>query len=642
MEKIKLTVTQITSYLWSKEGPFNDVPYITVGSLFHQICNDLIKKLEDDESFWRTQSKLIPSQVGPEAKLDIINGPMRDYVYHEIIQKERKTKFNKLKPESQLALWNAVKHFLEELIYIFSAAKTQKRSIHEIMLGAEQSLSWRVQIDNRIIEVTGRYDLLFYDPRYDQPHLIDFKLCGIQKDLAGLTQVMLYSLMLNEKHKIQPGATLLNLYPEPRRIIIAWNEIAAFRNPLITLIQEVAAKEYPTRIEPPDISAEEQFTKIISEVIKPEIGSADSASATDHKNNFATAEELESAFDNLQMIQKKLGEFNCPVEAYTAGDGPIIIGPRYRIIRVVPGRGVKVASLVTRAQDLEVAMSLEDTPRIVEGPGFVSVEIPRATPAIVNLEDLDLSSKPTTSSFILGVDIAGVPKWGDLAKSDACHILAGGQTGSGKSEFIRQLVCSLVSGADPTELQLLIIDPKMTDYQDLNGSPFLSKPVIYQMEEAVDILDEMVNEMQKRYGSFKNRRVNSLCAFNDLDNIERIPRVLVVFDEFADAMADSSLKKLLESSIKRLGGKSRAAGIHLLIATQSPRKEAVTGLIKANLPCAVALRTANGVESKIIIDCVGAEKLLGNGDLLAKKGGRLERLQSPYASSDVMRRFMKL
>ncbi len=157
------------------------------------------------------------------------------------------------------------------------------------------------------------------------------------------------------------------------------------------------------------------------------------------------------------------------------------------------------------------------------------------------------------------------------------------------------------------------------------------------MDEAVTLLNDLVVQMEERYGLFRKSRVKHLGEYNKLE-ADKIPRVVVAFDEFADAMADKDLKKAMEASLKRLGAKARAAGIHLLIATQSPRKEVVTGLIKANLPCAVALQVANGTESRIVIDTGGAEYLLGRGDLLVKLGGKLMRLQSPFANAEAVRK----
>jgi S-DNA-T family DNA segregation ATPase FtsK/SpoIIIE len=219
-------------------------------------------------------------------------------------------------------------------------------------------------------------------------------------------------------------------------------------------------------------------------------------------------------------------------------------------------------------------------------------------------------------------------------------MLVGGQTGSGKSEFLRQILCSLALSSNPRELKMVIVDPKMTDYQDINGSPYLERPVVDGMDLAVEILAGLVDEMESRYDLFRRQKVKDLETYNALSAIDPLARIVLTFDEFADAMADKRLKAQIEVSVKRLGAKARAAGIHLVIATQSPRKEVVTGLIKANLPCAVALQVASGTESRIILDSMGAEKLLGRGDLMARFGGKIRRLQSPYADTRAVRAIM--
>jgi DNA segregation ATPase FtsK/SpoIIIE, S-DNA-T family len=337
----------------------------------------------------------------------------------------------------------------------------------------------------------------------------------------------------------------------------------------------------------------------------------------------------------------KLADFGLSVQPFESEEGAVIVGPAFTILRLVPQRGVKVSSIVNRSADLQVALASEFSPRVEQGPGYIGIEVPRAERTVLRLPDLNGETKrPSSSSFVLGIDISGTIVWGDFSKPQTCHMLVGGQTGSGKSEFLRQVICSLAISSNPAELKIVIVDPKMTDYQDLNGSPYLRTPVVDNMEAAVEMLSGLVDEMESRYGLFKKHGVKDLSSFNQLPGVNPLPRIVVTFDEFADAMADNSLKKEIEGSLKRLGAKARAAGVHLIIATQSPRKDVVTGLIKANLPCAVALQVASGIESKIILDSTGAEKLLGRGDLLAKFGGRTMRLQSPLADESAVRAIM--
>lgn len=195
-------------------------------------------------------------------------------------------------------------------------------------------------------------------------------------------------------------------------------------------------------------------------------------------------------------------------------------------------------------------MSIDTLPRVERGPGYVSIEVPRKERETIQLlEVASGAARPGTASFILGVDIAGEVHWGDFSKPSTCHLLVGGQTGSGKSGFLRQLLCSLAVSSKPEELPIVIVDPKMTDYVDLNGSPFLRCRVIDQIEEAVTVLADLVVHMEARYQEFKKVKVKDLESYNKLMLDEKMPRIIVAFDEFADAMADKEMRKGLETSL---------------------------------------------------------------------------------------------
>lgn len=624
-EDITLSVTQIIGHIPECVGPFEGVPYAPIGSLFHDICSAFLSDLENDPLLWKRIRPGLVRMESPQDKdcVEKAIQPMRDFIYDELLRRKQFDRFQDLTPRAMLALWSAIESFLAELAEILHAADKKGLGPRAVLLGNERSLNWVVDLDGCTAMVKGRYDLLLYDHRFDAAHLIDFKLCGVRKDMANLIQIMLYAVMLNKSHGICPGATILNLYPRRSPITIGWEQIKSFQGPLIEFIKHVASTEFPGRVKKP-----EKVPDPCAELGTP-------------GTPFETPALLEEGMRALELIRKTLGEFGLKVEPCADMEGAVIVGPSYTILRIVPGPGVKVASLANRSAELQVALATQMPPRIEPAPGYVRVEVPRNDTAVVKLLDLNPKKKsPSPACFILGVDIRGDIRWGDFSKPAACHMLVAGQTGSGKSEFLRQLLCSLAISSEPNELQMLIVDPKMTDYQDFNGSPYLKRAVVDRMEDAVGALHELTDEMDRRYGLFAKAGVKDLAAYNRLPKTARLARVVVAFDEFADAMADKDLKQGLESSLKRLGAKARAAGIHVIIATQTPRKEIVTGLIKANLPCAVALQVANSIESRIIIDGSGAERLLGRGDLIAKLGGRSVRLQSPFADAETVRSVM--
>ena len=620
-----LAVTKITRHLPECEGPFPGIAYATIGTLFHNICSSLLSRLSTDADLWAKQRhELRPTdQTSAPALRDKTIQPMRSFIYDRVLKQAAFKKFHELDPKATLMLWNAIETLLVELVDMLRAAADKDKGIESVLLGHERTLTWPVDLDGIPLIVKGKYDLLLYDHRFDTPHLIDFKLCGVKKDLASLTQVMLYALMLNHDSGIEAGATVLNLYPQRSPITVGWEQIRAYEPALLRFIQSVAAKEFPGSVVAPKSIPDPQME--LTAPLTP----------------FETPDLLTDGKHDLGIIMSKLKDFSLPVQPFEEKGGPVIVGPAFTILRVVPGPGVKVASIVIRSADLQVALACDTPPRIEQGAGFVGIEVPRVERSVLELLDIKPEkSRPSISSFILGVDISGHIVWGDFAKSATCHMLVGGQTGSGKSEFLRQVLCSLATSSSPRELRIIIVDPKMTDYQDFNGSPYLERPVVDSMDLAVEILAGLVDEMEDRYNLFAHEKAKDLETYNSLRGVNMLPRIALTFDEFADAMADNDLKKQIESSLKRLGAKARAAGIHLIIATQSPRKEVVTGLIKANLPCAVALHVANGTESKIVLDYMGAEKLLGKGDLLARFGGKIRRLQSPYADGKAVKTIM--
>jgi len=579
----------------------------------------VISGLGSETDLWADQRKVLHQldQTTEPHVVDHTIQPLRSYIYDHILRQTKFKKFHELDPYAMFELWKAIEAVLVELVNILHAAVAKGEGVVSVLLGHEKNLAWPVDLDGTPLIVTGRYDLLLFDYRFATPHLIDFKLCGVKKDLASLTQVMLYALMLNSAHGIECGATVLNLYPQRSPITVGWEQIKAFEPALRTFIKHVASKEFPDLITTP-----EPIPNATAELRVP---------ATPFEN----PELLRQGKCDLEIVISKLKDFDLPVEPFPDAGGPVILGPAFTVLRVVPGSGVKVASIVNRSADLQIALASETAPRIEQGAGFIKIEVPRAERVTLQLLDImPEKTCPAHSGFVLGVDISGATVWGDFSRPSTCHMLVGGQTGSGKSEFLRQLLCSVAKcSSGPSELKMVIVDPKMTDYQDLNGSPFLQRPVVDSMDLAVEILAGLVDEMEARYDLFRKQKAKNLETFNAVPEVVQLPRIILAFDEFADAMADFTLKKQIESSLKRLGAKARAAGIHLIIATQSPRKDVITGLIKANLPCAVALQVANGTESRIILDSVGAEKLLGRGDLLARFGGKVRRLQSPYADS---------
>jgi DNA segregation ATPase FtsK/SpoIIIE, S-DNA-T family len=341
-----------------------------------------------------------------------------------------------------------------------------------------------------------------------------------------------------------------------------------------------------------------------------------------------------------RLIERKLAEFNVPVKVLAAYPGPVVT--RYEI---EPDVGVKGNSIVNLAKDLARSMSVMSI-RVVEtipGKSCMGLEVPNPQRQSVGLIEIMGSAAYNDATSLLtmglGKDIAGRPVVADLGRMP--HCLVAGTTGSGKSVGINQMILSLLYKAEPREVRMLLIDPKMLELSIYEGIPHLLCPVVTDMKLAANGLNWCVNEMERRYRLLSHMGVRQLSSYNvkireaaakgqHIGNpfsltpeapepLEEMPFIVVVIDELADLMMTAGKK--IEELIARLAQKARAAGIHLILATQRPSVDVITGLIKANVPTRIAFQVASKIDSRTILDQMGAEALLGRGDMLYMLGG---------------------
>lgn len=342
-------------------------------------------------------------------------------------------------------------------------------------------------------------------------------------------------------------------------------------------------------------------------------------------------------------LQQTLHNFGVNVTVTNVSCGPTVT--RYEL---QPEQGVKVSRIVNLSDDIKLNLAAEDI-RIeapIPGKAAVGIEVPNKTNSSVMLREL-LESQAfqkhrSKLAFAVGKDIAGQPVVTDIAKMP--HLLIAGATGSGKSVCINTLIVSILYKATPDEVKLIMIDPKVVELSIYNGIPHLYIPVVTDPKKAAGALNWAVTEMTDRYNKFAEFNVRDLAGYNarieQLDGIEedkrpaKMPQIVIVVDELADLMMVAPGE--VEDAICRLAQLARAAGIHLIIATQRPSVNVITGLIKANMPSRIALSVASGVDSRTILDMNGAEKLLGKGDMLFYPQGyqKPARVQGAYVSDD--------
>ena len=346
---------------------------------------------------------------------------------------------------------------------------------------------------------------------------------------------------------------------------------------------------------------------------------------------------------NEAEIDRKIGELLDKLERFKI-EGDVVrtyTGPLVTTFEFKPAPNVKVSKILGLQDDLAMALSAE-TIRIqapIPGRDVVGIEIPNETPSTIYLREIlesDLFQKAKSPLTVaLGKDIVGNPFVTDLKKLP--HLLIAGTTGSGKSVGINAMLLSLLYRNDPDRLKLILIDPKMLEFSIYNDIPHLLTPVIIEPKKAISALANMVAEMERRYKLMSEVRVKNIDNYNEKarkEGWEEMPFIVIVIDELADLMMNGG--KEVEYSIARLAQMARAAGIHLIIATQRPSVDVVTGLIKANLPSRLSYRVGQRIDSKVILDQMGAESLLGRGDALFTPPGAtgLVRLHAPWNSEE--------
>ncbi|MDB5184345.1 MAG: cell division FtsK/SpoIIIE [Candidatus Saccharibacteria bacterium] len=317
---------------------------------------------------------------------------------------------------------------------------------------------------------------------------------------------------------------------------------------------------------------------------------------------------------NAQSIHDTFANFNIEVEMEGAN-----IGPRVTQYTMKPPTGVKLTKITALENNLALDLAAHSIRMEAPIPGkrAVGIEVPNIKPATVRVSSLlsskdwnDLSNNPL--GFVIGKDIAGKPVVADLAKMP--HMLVAGQTGSGKSVMINTFLTSLLYHNSPSDLKLILVDPKQVEMAPYNDIPHLLTPVINEPEKCISALKWAVAEMERRLRTMAEVGKRNIGEYNLLKKEEGMPYIVIVIDELADLMMMAA--RDVEALIVRLAQKARAAGIHLVLATQRPSVDVITGLIKANVPARIAFTVASQIDSRTIIDQMGAEKLLGRGDML--------------------------
>lgn len=468
------------------------------------------------------------------------------------------------------------------------------------------------------------------------------------------------------------GAALENLLFRSRQLFNAYFDRKEGKKVALARVEKVEQKREkfdehkPIRIEPAAVAAEPSVQAIkekqqplfaeLTETELPPLGLLDDAPAAIET---VSADTLEYT---SRLIEKKLSDFGVQVQVVAAQPGPVITR-----FEVEPAAGVKGSQVVNLAKDLARALSLVSI-RVVEtiyGKNLMGLELPNPRRQVVKLTEIlgsqVYSGNKSPVTMALGKDIAGKPVVADLAKMP--HLLVAGTTGSGKSVGINAMILSLLYKSGAEEVRLILIDPKMLEMSVYEGIPHLLCPVVTDMRQAANALNWAVGEMEKRYRLMSKMGVRNLAGYNakiaeakksgqSIPNpfsltpdapepLDTLPMLVIVIDELADLMM--VVGKKIEELIARLAQKARAAGIHLILATQRPSVDVITGLIKANIPTRIAFQVSSKIDSRTILDQMGAEALLGQGDMLflPPGSGVPQRVHGAFVSDEEVHRVVE-
>ena len=342
-----------------------------------------------------------------------------------------------------------------------------------------------------------------------------------------------------------------------------------------------------------------------------------------------------------QIIEKTLESFGIAARVAEVNLGPAVTQYALEI-----ALGTKVSKITSLANDLALATEAPSGQIRIEAPipgrNLVGIEVPNRSLEVVPLRTM-LSSQvmqksKSKLSVVMGLDVSGNPVVADIAKMP--HVLIAGTTGSGKSYLMNAFICSLLFRASPQEVKMILVDPKRVEFTQYNGIPHLLTPVIVEPEKILSALKWAMGEMDRRYKLFAERGVRNIDSYNELSGFQALPYVVIVVDELADLMMLAPVE--VEDAIARLAQMARATGIHLVIATQRPSVNVITGLIKANIPTRIALNVSSQIDSRVILDGPGAEKLLGRGDMLyvPPDAAKPTRIQGAFVSEKEVQRLV--
>ena len=610
-----------------------------IGNVFHQIADDFINLLLIEPRF---KTLLNPSAT--QLKVDVITLEIQQLFYKIKFFPYLQNAIAKDASKASLLLqvWQGLQGLIKkftELLIINRRYCSAETVIQNTFISEERSLEYYFDLPNGTKQlIRGEFDCLVFNFELKRLCMVEFKTYQSVDSAAQLAQVSLYSYMLWKQKKAPVDSAVYCVLPEFKEYKYSWEQLENTVHQLIPYkllqMQQWLSWESPNPNPPPattqphlcEICPQQQKCQTFFGVESNHDQNSDTEPPRKKPEPSINADEIGASLVTI------LESFKVNVDYYGAD-----VSPAFIRVKIKPHLGVKVPSILKLSADLQVQLGLEYPPLIAPQAGYVSVDLPRQDRQIAKFEDfIQKQFLPPTApvKIAIGVGIDGKLLEADLSDPNTCHFLVGGTTGSGKSEFLRSLLLSLIYRHSPQHLKIALVDPKRVTFPEFEQMSWLYSPVVKDSDRAVELMQELVAEMESRYQKFEKAKCADLTTYNQRSS-PALPRIVCIFDEYADFMAEKEIRTILEQSIKRLGAMARAAGIHLIISTQRPEASIVTPIIRSNLPGRVALRTSSQADSCIILGGkeTTAAYLLGKGDLVYQGGSQGQRLQSLLAQT---------
>ncbi|MBW4460779.1 MAG: PD-(D/E)XK nuclease family protein [Nodosilinea sp. WJT8-NPBG4] len=638
-----------------------------IGSAFHQLSDQFVRQLRTESEF-QLMLTAEPESLEVNAIAQSFQQRLYQSIFFPYLQQSVAEKPEKAQALHQL--WQGLKGLIQrwtELLVSNRRFCKADEVMQKTFLAQELSVKHEFILpDGSHQLVKGRFDSLVYDFTHHRLCVVEYKTYQSPDPSAQLAQVALYSYMLREKIGVPIDSAVYSVLPDWQEQVYSWAQLEDTVHKLIPQkllqIRDWLAWQ-PNQGEPPPAALQVALCDMCPQRKKCQTYFGSNSASTsvalpgqkptlsDEQEPSESTKRSKAPTQEVNLTDQPLTPTNIPssevesianhlvriLESFGVGVDlqGIALAPAFLRVKLKPQLGVKVNSILRLTDDLRVQLGLMASPMIAPQAGYVSVDLPRPDrqSALFN-QYIQHQTSPLTDpvKIAIGVNLEGDLVEADLSDPNTCHFLVGGTTGSGKSEFLRSLLLSLLKRHSPKHLQITLVDPKRVTFPEFEDIPWLLQPIVKDTEGAIALMDSLMSEMDQRYRRFEKNRCADLTRYNQQAS-SSLPRIVCIFDEYADFMAEKESRSAIEQSIKRLGAMARAAGIHLIIATQRPDAQVVTPLIRSNLPGRVALKTASEADSLIILGGKQGEavNLLGKGDLLYSGGGQLLRLQSLFA-----------